>query len=200
MTLWPYPTTACGESRLIWKSQAASRTPNEVLDFWESAVPSDWGWNARFGPVEDRRNNRRWKTEETIVGLPHLLVLSAFSRSDSPDLVAVTFHLPCHLSPSDLILQIWWLSPFTFPVTFHLPCHLSPSQKSLVGSNPIPSACRPPSSRILKRMPGEGAFSVNTPPDPVHVPLREGLVQDLLRTLPKPHIPWFTVRSQAEWV
>ena len=38
MTLWPYPTTACGESRLIWKSQAASRTPNEVLDFWESAV------------------------------------------------------------------------------------------------------------------------------------------------------------------
>ena len=38
MTLWPYPTTACGESRLIWKSQAASRTPNEVLDFWESAA------------------------------------------------------------------------------------------------------------------------------------------------------------------
>src|SRR5271166_6621417 len=34
-----------------------------------------------------------WKTEETIVGLPRLLVLSVFSRSDSPDLVAVTFHL-----------------------------------------------------------------------------------------------------------
>src|SRR5208337_1597608 len=33
-----------------------------------------------------------WKTEETIVGLPRLLVLSVFSRSDSPDLVAVTFH------------------------------------------------------------------------------------------------------------
>src|SRR5208337_71211 len=32
-----------------------------------------------------------WKTEETIVGLPRLLVLSLFSRSDSPDLVAVTF-------------------------------------------------------------------------------------------------------------
>jgi hypothetical protein len=90
------------------------------------------------------------KTEETIVGLPRLLVLSAFSRSDSPDLVAVTFHL----------------APFTFPdlvaVTFHLlvavTFHLSPSQKSLVGSNPIPSACRPPSSRILKRMPGEGGL------------------------------------------
>src|SRR5271166_4188987 len=45
-----------------------------------------------------------WKTEETIVGLPRLLVLSLFSRSDSPDLVAVTFHLSrfsrfggCHL-------------------------------------------------------------------------------------------------------
>src|SRR5271157_1617211 len=24
--------------------------------------PSDWGWNARFGPVEDRRNNRRLAT------------------------------------------------------------------------------------------------------------------------------------------
>ena|SRR5271157_5333938 len=34
-----------------------------------------------------------WKTEETIVGLPRLLVLSVFSRSDSPDIVAVTFHL-----------------------------------------------------------------------------------------------------------
>src|SRR5208283_2928384 len=34
-----------------------------------------------------------WKTEETIVGLPRLLVLSVFSRSDSPDLVAVTFQL-----------------------------------------------------------------------------------------------------------
>src|SRR5208337_4684598 len=34
-----------------------------------------------------------WMTEETIVGLPRLLVLSVFSRSDSPDLVAVTFHL-----------------------------------------------------------------------------------------------------------
>ena len=32
-----------------------------------------------------------WKTEETIVGLPRLLVLSVFSRSDSPDLVAVSF-------------------------------------------------------------------------------------------------------------
>jgi len=34
-----------------------------------------------------------WKTEETIVGWPRLLVLSVLSRSDSPDLVAV-FHPP----------------------------------------------------------------------------------------------------------
>src|SRR5271157_47465 len=34
-----------------------------------------------------------WKTDETIVGLPRLLVLSVLSRSDSPDLVAVTFLL-----------------------------------------------------------------------------------------------------------
>src|SRR5208337_295506 len=52
-----------------------------------------------------------WKTEETIVGLPRLLVLSAFSRSDSPDLVAVTFH---RLSP--FIIHL----PDLVAVTFHL--------------------------------------------------------------------------------
>jgi hypothetical protein len=66
-----------------------------------------------------------WKTEETIVGLPRLL------RSDSPDLVAVTFPplSPFHLltfPPSDLILQIWWLSPF------HL-CHLSTFRVVVLG-------------------------------------------------------------------
>src|SRR5208337_5633224 len=54
--------------------------------------PSDWGWNGRFGPVEDRRNNDRLATVTCLI-------------SDS-DLVAVTFHRFCHLS------QIWWLSPF----------------------------------------------------------------------------------------
>ena len=49
--------------------------------------PSDWGSNTRFGPVEDRRNNRR---------------LATFT---------------CTL----YVLQIWWLSPFTFPgdAAFH---------------------------------------------------------------------------------
>src|SRR5271165_1942048 len=52
--------------------------------------PSDWGWNARFGPVEDRRNNRRLATFTCTLCVP--------------DLVAVTFHLSrfsrfggCHL-------------------------------------------------------------------------------------------------------
>ena len=36
-----------------------------------------------------------WKAEETIVSWPRLLVLSVPSRSDSPDLVAVTFCLTC---------------------------------------------------------------------------------------------------------
>jgi len=77
-----------------------------------------------------------WKTEETIVGLPRLL------RSDSPDLVAVTFHLSVGLprllrsdSPDlvavtfhlSQILQIWWLSHFTFPRFSRFGgCHISP--------------------------------------------------------------------------
>ena len=54
-----------------------------------------------------------WKTEETIVGLSRLLVLSAVSRSDSPDLVAVTFHL-------SLVAVTFHLSPDLVAVTFHL--------------------------------------------------------------------------------
>ena len=69
-----------------------------------------------------------WKTEETIVGLPRLLVRSVFSRSDSPDLVAVTFHL-------------WWLSPFTslVAVTFEPPTFgtsLSPLNLPRVSTHP----------------------------------------------------------------
>ena len=33
-----YPTTACGESRLIWKGRVTPGTPDELPDFWESAV------------------------------------------------------------------------------------------------------------------------------------------------------------------
>ena len=32
-----YPTTACGESRLIWKGRVTPGTPDELPDFWESA-------------------------------------------------------------------------------------------------------------------------------------------------------------------
>ena len=34
-----YPTTACGESRLIWKGRVTPGTPDELPDFWESADP-----------------------------------------------------------------------------------------------------------------------------------------------------------------
>ena len=33
-----YPTTACGESRLIWKGRVTPGTPDELPDFWESAA------------------------------------------------------------------------------------------------------------------------------------------------------------------
>src|SRR5208337_4663567 len=63
--------------------------------------PSDWGWNRRFGPAEDRRNNRRLATVTGGCLLFFLLY--------SPNLVAVSFHS-----------QIWWLFPFipfSFPLT-----------------------------------------------------------------------------------
>jgi len=52
--------------------------------------PSDWGSNARLGPVEDRRKNRRLATFTCTLCV---LQLSVFCSSlCSPDLVAVTFH------------------------------------------------------------------------------------------------------------
>src|SRR5271157_81074 len=102
--------------------------------------PSDWGSNARFGPVEDRRNNRRLATVTCIPCVLQIWWLSPFTF-----LVAVTFHLSLAIltrsrtRPSDwgsnarfgpvedrrnnrrlapftctlCVLQIWWLSPFT---------------------------------------------------------------------------------------
>ena len=53
--------------------------------------PSDWGSNARFGPVEDRRDNRR---------LARLLVLPVFSRFGCHlSALAVTFQLLRVLTP-----------------------------------------------------------------------------------------------------
>src|SRR5271157_6378055 len=45
--------------------------------------PSDWGWNRRFGPVENPRNNRRLATVAGGCLLFFLLY--------SPNLVAVSF-------------------------------------------------------------------------------------------------------------
>jgi len=77
-----------------------------------------------------------WKTEETIVGLPRLLVLSVFSRFGGchlhlSDLVAVTFTFP------DL-----WLSPF-FTSAW------TPTRPAFTGSRPIRSISRSLSSRFF---------------------------------------------------
>src|SRR5271166_4757537 len=57
--------------------------------------PSDWGSNARFGPVEDRRNNRRLATVTCTLCV---LQLSVFSRFGG-----------CHLSPcSPFTLSAFW--------------------------------------------------------------------------------------------
>ena len=41
--------------------------------------PSDWGWNRRFGPVEDRRNNRRLATFTCTLCVLQIWWLSSFS-------------------------------------------------------------------------------------------------------------------------
>src|SRR5271157_4768831 len=87
------------------------------------------------------RGSAPWKTEETIVGLPRLLVLSVLltfrifepcADSLTPDglgrcrkrrnfgahrsLVQSCGCGSAALGSPDLILQIWWLSPFTFQI------------------------------------------------------------------------------------
>ena len=92
------PRSASGnETRVASVRNPKSKIENPKSCVGPSAIrtgsrtrPSDWGWNARFGPVEDRRNNHR----------------------------LATFTLYSLRSP-DLILQIWWLSLFTSS-TFHL--------------------------------------------------------------------------------
>ena len=46
--------------------------------------PSDWGSNARFGPVEDRRNNRRLATFTCTLCVLQIWWLSPLSISDAP--------------------------------------------------------------------------------------------------------------------
>src|SRR5271157_4040541 len=78
--------------------------------------PSDWSSNARFGPVEDPRNNRRFATFTCALCVLQIWWLSPFT---SPNLS-----------------QIWWLSPFTsdlVAVAFHLSTfHLSPFTSACV--------------------------------------------------------------------
>src|SRR5271157_5830180 len=100
------------------------------------------------------RGSAPWKTEETIVGLPRLLVLSVLltfrifepcADSLTPDglgrcrkrrnfgahrsLVQSCGCGSAALGSPDLILQIWWLSPFTSPA--HVLAHRIPDFFSL---------------------------------------------------------------------
>jgi len=59
---------------------SAAVGPSAILT-GSRTLPSDWGSNARFGPVEDRRNNRRLA--------PFTCTPCVLKR-----LVAVTFQLP----------------------------------------------------------------------------------------------------------
>jgi hypothetical protein len=94
--------------------------------------PSDWGSNARFGPVEDRRNNRRPATFTcTLSVLLTSKIFEAYADFLTPDGLGScrkrrnfgahpSFVQSCAcglaaLGSPDLILQIWWLSPFTSP-------------------------------------------------------------------------------------
>ncbi len=61
--------------------------------------PSDWGSNARFGPVEDRRNNRKLATFTQIWWLSPFTFFTFLSPFTSPDLILQTRFGGCHLSP-----------------------------------------------------------------------------------------------------
>ena len=100
---WKTEETIVGLPRLL----VLSGSSDLILQIWWLSPFSSS--NARFGPVEDRRN---------IVGLPRLLV-----SLRSPDLVAVTFQLLVEDQRNNrrlatftctlCVLQIWWLSPFS---------------------------------------------------------------------------------------
>ena len=104
-----------------------------------------------------------WKTEETIVGLTRLLVLSLFSRSDSPDLVAVTFHLPVSTaSPFPPHVRV---STATLPTSWQVGPRQSGPHESRNRRRPTPSGEPDPSRRDLhgRNAPGytEGIWAEN---------------------------------------
>ena len=62
-----YPTTACGESRLIWKGRVTPGTPDELPDFWESAANAQRAgkrpmvWAIRRMDLPSRRRRPPWR-------------------------------------------------------------------------------------------------------------------------------------------
>src|SRR5271157_361706 len=97
---WPFPlpAQALPAMRLVLLQSAIQNPKSRIQNHVSALRRSSLGH--RHGQAIGARmhGSAPWKTEATIVGLPRLLVLSVFSGSNSPDLVAVTFHLPVEIS------------------------------------------------------------------------------------------------------
>src|SRR5208283_4577319 len=96
---WPrplrsLPAQALRAMRLVFLESAIQYPKSRIQNHVSALRRSSLGHGHGQAIGARMHGSAPWKTEETIVGLPRLLVLSVFFRSDSPDLVAVTFHLP----------------------------------------------------------------------------------------------------------
>src|SRR5271157_5782059 len=87
------PAQALPAMRLVFLQSAIQNPKSRIQNHVSALRRSQLGDGHSQAIGARMHGSAPWKTEETIVGLPRLLVLSVFSRSDSPDLVAVTFHL-----------------------------------------------------------------------------------------------------------
>src|SRR5271157_516597 len=107
---WPFPLPApirCNLStnrKRKWRRCVAASIavgPSAILT-GSRTRPSDWGWNGRFGPVEDRRNNHRLITVTWIIWI---LQIWRLSPSPSPGL---TPRAPTPRAPSGMSVCNGW--------------------------------------------------------------------------------------------
>src|SRR5271157_2536395 len=89
----PLPAQALPAMRLVLLQSAIQNPKSRIQNHVSALRRSQLGHRHGRAIGARMHGSAPWKTEETIVGLPRLLVRSVLSRSDSPDLVAVTFHL-----------------------------------------------------------------------------------------------------------
>src|SRR5208337_1430468 len=87
------PAQALRAMRLVFLESAIQYPKSRIQNHVSALRRSSLGHGHGQAIGARMHGSAPWKTEETIVVLPRLLVLSVFSRSDSPDLVAVIFHV-----------------------------------------------------------------------------------------------------------